>query len=57
MNMIQKFIKWILSEIKSVYEDFREWNITEQEYELMFWMMCAFWTFIIIVFSFGVINV
>ena len=57
MNMIQKFIKWILSEIKSVYEDFREWNITEQEYELMFWMMCAFWTFVIIVFSFGVINV
>ena len=56
MNIIKKFIKWMLFEIKSVYEDLRKWHITEQEYEFMFWFMCAFWAFILVVFFAGLLQ-
>ena len=43
MNKIKKFIKWVIDETKGIYYDIREWNVTDEDLDFVFWVMCVLW--------------
>jgi len=43
INKIKRFIKWVIDETKGVYYDIRDWNVTDEDLDFVFWVMCVLW--------------